>query len=644
MALAEGARPQKPLRVWPGVVLALALVAARIGVKAVVPGFTGFARGMMWSFYCAGAVLLWWLLLSRARWFERLGGVAVIAGGLYAAWTLRHPSMGPLWIFGYGVPGVALALVAGAVAARQLFGAPRRVVIASVVLLECLAWTLVRTEGISGDHVASFGWRFRPSAEERLLAQATPEPARPAAAAAPASTPAPVSGSTSGSPVTATIEAGLVPSGARSRGAAAAAPAPAARETTAPPPQTADAWPGFRGPGRDGVARGVRIATDWAASPPVELWRRAVGPGWSSFAVSGPHVYTQEQRGEEELVACYDRATGEPVWTHRDHVRFFESNGGAGPRGTPTLADGRVYAFGATGIVNALDASDGAVVWSHDAAADSPATESMGDGSQKIPDWGFSSSPLVVGDLVVVAVAGQLVAFDRATGAPRWTGPKGGVSYSSPVLATIGGVPQVLLMSANGLVSVAPADGRTLWEHKWHGFPIVQPAVEADGTVLVAAASDSGTRRLLVAPKTGGWSVEERWTSPALKPYFNDFVVHEGHAYGFDGRILACIDLADGRRAWKGGRYGNGQLVLLPEQGLLLVLSDEGELALVKAAPDAFTELGRVKALDGKTWNHPALAGDVLLVRNGAEMVAYRLPLAAPLAELARPVAEPSHR
>ena len=268
----------------------------------------------------------------------------------------------------------------------------------------------------------------------------------------------------------------------------------------------------------------------------------------------------------------------------------------------------------------------------------------MGGGTQKIPDWGFSSSPLVASDLLVVAVAGQLVAYDRATGAPRWKGPKGGVSYSSPVLATIGGVPQVLLMSGAGLLSVAPGDGRTLWEHKWKGFPIVQPAVEADGTVLVAAASDSGTRRLAVAPKSVGWSVEERWTSPALKPYFNDFVVHQEHAYGFDGRILACIDLADGRRVWKGGRYGNGQLVLLPEQDLLLVLSDEGELALVKAVPDAFTELARVKALEGKTWNHPALAGDVLLVRNGAEMVAYRLPLAAPVAQLARPADERSRR
>jgi hypothetical protein len=202
------------------------------------------------------------------------------------------------------------------------------------------------------------------------------------------------------------------------------------------------------------------------------------------------------------------------------------------------------------------------------------------------------------------------------------------VSYSSPQLFTVDGVAQILLLSEAGLTSVALSNGALLWEYAWPGYPIVQPAITTDGDILISVSDSSGTRRLAVAHGPAGWNATERWTSKGLKPYFNDFVVHNGYAFGFDGSILACIDLKDGSRKWKGGRYGNGQLVLLSDQDLLLVSSEEGELALVGAKPDQFTELARFPALDGKTWNHQVLAGDVLLVRNGQEMAAFRLSLA----------------
>ena len=182
-------------------------------------------------------------------------------------------------------------------------------------------------------------------------------------------------------------------------------------------------------------------------------------------------------------------------------------------------------------------------------------------------------------------------------------------------------------MNDAGAMSVTPVDGVLLWEYAWPvGERILQPALTAEGDILLSDVM-KGLHRIAVVHGPGGWTTEERWMSTRLKSNFNDLVVHKGHAYGFDGPSLACIDMGDGTRKWKGGRYG-GQLVLLADQDLLLVLSEKGELALVEAVPDKFTELARIQAIKGKTWNHPVLVGDVLLVRNGQEMVAFRLSLA----------------
>jgi outer membrane protein assembly factor BamB len=611
---------RRPLRLWPGVLLAASLVLFRLVVFIVAPGappvvfLGGLAVGL--------AIVLWWAFFSRAPWPERLGAVVLMGVALFATSRVLHVSIakaGNGMLFPIlAIPVVSFALVIWAAASRRLASGPRRASLAATILVTCGVFALLRTGGIKGEGGSEFHWRWTPTPEERLLAQAGDGKAALASASAlKATVESPAAGAGEGSaatPATPPAEAHEKRREARAGGERAE---PAAAPSAVAPGTD---WPGFRGPARDAVVPGVRIATDWAQSPPVELWRRPVGPGWSSFAVNGDLVYTQEQRGEEEVVSCYGLRTGELVWRHADAARFWESNGGAGPRGTPTLDKGRVYTFGATGILNALDAGSGARAWSRNAAADAQV---------KNPGWGFASSPLVVGDVVIVAASGRLAAYEAATGQPRWLGPTGGLGYSSPHLMTIEGVPQVLLMRGARTISVAPADGTLLWEHKGQpGVSIVQPARVAENDVLIAPADTMGglgLRRLAVAHKPAGWTVEERWTSRGLKPYFNDFVVHEGHAFGFDGSILACVDLADGQRKWKGGRYGHGQLVLLPDQDLLLVLSEEGELALVKATPDEHAEVARFKAVEGKTWNHPVLVGDVLLVRNGEEMAAFRL-------------------
>ena len=580
--------PRKPLRVWPGVVLVVVLWLAWFVVPFFFPDY--LLHGMLVAAICALAIVFWWLIFSRAPWYERIGALILIVLAVIGTKRIVHVSietgsMGFL-LFVMAIPVMSLALVGAAAISRRLSAGPRRAVIAAAILFACGVFALLRTAGATGEFRNDFHWRWSKTPEERLLAQGDDE--------------------------TVTPPATLVPTAAGTE---------------------AD-WPGFRGLNRDGAVRGVQIKTDWLASPPVELWRRPIGPGWSSFAVHGGRLYTQEQRGNDEIVACYDVTTGKPVWRHRDAARFYESVGGPGPRATPTLSKGRVYALGATGIMNVLDGGTGAVVWSRNAVSDTGA---------KIPGWGISGSPLVMGDVVVVAASGNLVAYDLANGTPRWFGPKGGNSYSSPQLVTIGGVAQIILMSSDGVTSVSPADGKLLWNHAWPSDTrIMQPAVIADGDLMISVGDGmggNGVRRIAVKQGqagqgvagqggSSGWTTEERWTSEDLISSFNDFVIHKGHAYGFDYGTVACIDIKDGKRKWKGGRYGYGQLVLLPDQDVLLVLSEKGEVALVKATPDQFTELARFPAIEGKTWNHPALAGDVLLVRNDHEMAALRLSLA----------------
>lgn len=588
---------RKPLRLWPGVTIAIVQWLVWLGIPVVFPEFASV--GIIGGAIGGLAILIWWLFFSRAAWMERIGAVVLMVGAVFATKPFVHPSiangmMGMMLPF-YSIPPLSLALVAWAVAGRRLSGWPRQALLVASIMIACGVFTLLRTGGLSGEARSDWHWRWTQTPEERLLTQ---EKQDPVMQPEPETTPA--------------LPAIENPS-----------PTPTLTPTpTAPTAEPRAAWPGFRGPNRDGIVRGARIGIDWAKSPPVEVWRRQIGPGWSSFAVRGDLIYTQEQRGNDEVVSCYNMATGEPVWRHRDQARFWESNAGAGPRATPTLGNGRVYAFGATGILNALDARTGKIIWSRNAQADTEV---------KLPGWGFASSPLLVNDLVIVAVSGRLAAYDAGTGKLKWLGQAREGGYSSPHLMTIDGVTQVLLLNGNGATSVAPADGSPLWEHAWSGTPILQPARAPNGDLLITAADMSGgigIRRLAVSRGEKGWTVEERWTTTGLKPYFNDFVVHKGHAYGFDGSILACIDLENGKRKWKGGRYGHGQFVLLPDQDLLLVLSEDGELALVSATPDKFAEVAtKIPAIEGKTWNHPVLVGDLLLVRNGEQMAAFRMPV-----------------
>jgi len=575
-------RQPKPLRLWPGITIAALQLLVMFVVPLVLPNASSLT--LIGGFFGGLLIFLWWLLLSRAPWVERLGVIGLMIVLVPVTKQVVHASiaggMMGMMIIGMAVPLLALTLVGAAIVGARLSRGYRRLLFVATIVLSCATLTLLRTGGITGDAKSDLHWRWTKTPEQRLLAQAGDEPTTP------------------GNALVTSSSAGAM---------------------------TNSSWLGFRGSKRDGIVHGVRLETDWVQKPPVALWRKPIGPGWSSFAVRDNLLYTQEQRGDDEIVSCYNLTNGQPVWRHRDAARFYESNAGAGPRGTPTLNGDRVYTFGATGILNALDARTGNVLWTRNAAADTKA---------KLPGWGFSGSPLVVDEVVVVATSGVLAAYDVANGNQRWLGPLGGTGYSSPHLLTIDGVTQIVLATGQGTISVAPKDGSVLWKDPWAGDGIVQPAVTADGDLLIGSGSglnsEVGVHRIAVKHESGGWTTKERWTSSELNPYFNDFVVHKDYAFGFEGSSISCIDLKNGESKWKGGSYGHGQLVLLADQDLLLIVSEAGELALVKATPDRFTELARFKAIAGKTWNHPVLVGDTLLVRNGEEMAAFRMTLAGP--------------
>jgi len=331
--------------------------------------------------------------------------------------------------------------------------------------------------------------------------------------------------------------------------------------------------------------------------------------------VKGDLIFTQEQRDINEAVTCYRLSNGEPVWVYEYEARFWDSHAGAGPRSTPELDSGRVYTLGATGILSVLDISNGHLIWSRDAASDAKA---------ELPGWGFAGSPLLVDDMVLAAVGGTLVAYDKQSGMVRWTGPDGGKGYSSPQLFNVDGVTQVVLLGGTGATGFEPTTGNVIWKYADPEERIVQPGLTGDGRILLSTRTGTAIRCLALQRQPDAWSVTEEWTSNRLKPNFNDYVIHKGFAYGFDGMSLSCVDLQDGSRMWKSGNYG-GQILLLADQDLLLVLSEKGELSLIRAQPEGFVELARTPVIEGRTWNHPALTGNILLVRNSREMAAYQL-------------------
>jgi outer membrane protein assembly factor BamB len=390
---------------------------------------------------------------------------------------------------------------------------------------------------------------------------------------------------------------------------------------------TPDDYPQFLGPNRTGVIGGPRLSQDWTTTPPREVWRKPVGAGWSAFAIVGGFAVTQEQRGQDECVVCYRLADGATEWVHSDKARFESTMGGIGPRATPTIVDGRVYTVGGTGILNCLDGSTGEPIWTVNILEDNDG-QSIGHG--------VCGSPLITGDWVIVSPTGVnnacLAAYNRENGKRVWQGGRLQSSYGSPALAELAGSQQVLITNAEGIEGSDLQTGKPLWNYTWTGTTHVncsQPLIidAKAGRVLFCTGYDQGSILFDVVPAgAGAFGVKPIWMSPGkMKTKFTTAVLYEGFAYGLDDGILACLDVTTGKQIWKGGRYQHGQILLVGD--LLIVQAEEGDVVLVKPDPRKLIELGKIAALSSKTWNNPALAGRMLLVRNDREAVCYELPL-----------------
>jgi outer membrane protein assembly factor BamB len=397
--------------------------------------------------------------------------------------------------------------------------------------------------------------------------------------------------------------------------------------------QTApDDSPQFMGPHRTAVYSSV-LATDWSAHPPKLLWRHPVGAGWSSFAIVDHFGVTQEQRGDEELITCYDLNDGTLQWAHATPVRFHEILAGVGPRATPTIDEGRVYALGALGHLHCLDGATGKVIWQHDVVTETGAVP---------PQWGKSCSPLIYGNLVIVCAGASggksLVAYDKLDGKLVWSAGDDSSGYSSPTIMTLCDVPQIVMGSAQQVSGHDPETGRILWQHEWpdggsESPNVSQPVAVGQDQILLTRGYGIGCALWQIKLDGDRWSVEPLWKNNNLKTKMTSAVVTGGHAYGLDEGTLCCLELSSGKKLWKRGRYGHGQVLLAGN--VLLVQSEDGEIALVEVSPRKFTELARMHAIEGQSWNYPVLWGNKLVIRTEKEMACYALPADSPSEEVA---------
>ena len=376
-------------------------------------------------------------------------------------------------------------------------------------------------------------------------------------------------------------------------------------------------WPQWLGPNRNGVSDETGLATNWPRSGPRVLWRTPLGEGFSAISVVGNSAYTMFADGSTEYAICLDASTGKERWRVQTGSKFYDPEGGNGPRSTPSVDGNSVFVLSAEGHLFALNKETGKESWSHSF------TKEYGS---RVPGWGFSTSPLIEGDLLLVEVGGpsekSLIAFDKTTGQIVWSSQSDRPSYAAPLSVTVEGTRQIIFFPATGLVSVSPEKGTLLWRHRWQTGPEVNaatPVFVPPNQIFISSGYGKGATLLTLRQDNGQFRVREAWRSKVMKNHFASSILHNGYLYGFDNAILKCIDAKTGEEQWRKRGFRKGSLIVAEDH--LIILGEQGLLALAEATPEGYKEKTSARVLSGRCWTIPTLANGKLYLRNLKEAI-----------------------
>jgi outer membrane protein assembly factor BamB len=381
-------------------------------------------------------------------------------------------------------------------------------------------------------------------------------------------------------------------------------------------------WPQWRGVNRDGLSAETGLLDEWPEGGPKQIWRIEVGEGYSGVVVADGKLYTMWDDGGSQFLFCLDALTGKVLWRHA-LGESFTNHYGNGPRSTPLVDDGVVYAIGTQGLLLAANRKNGRTLWQHDLVKDY---------RSKLPSYGYSSSPLIVGNNLVIEAGARgsaYIAFDKRTGEVAWTSGTDRPAYSSPISVTIDGMQQIVFWSAHGLHSVSADNGDELWNYSWETFcPMSGDPLNTGTPIFVAPdriyiSSGSGATLVRVSRTGESFQVAPLWKSELMRSDVNSPLLLGDHIYGFDRGILKSLDTESGDIAWKARGFQRGSLIAA--DGRLIVLGEEGNLALVDGNPDEFYQVDSADILTGKNWTSPALAEGKLYLRNQEELVCLDL-------------------